>query len=398
MSNQDDKKKVKITGAPQLSDMILGSLKPRVGKETTKWVAGLADDAMEAAEQEARMQAVEMLTSSDQVPPKPAQLGVVQFMDYLFDCFQQYEFEFNRSTPAPEMQVSIERPTTVVETLRSSMKGNETRQVFRGRLSTRFWTLLLRGHENELEGFILPIDQLISFASDPIHFTQFLKMRGETAEDGDTRWFVDDVEITWDKIRAFGKQMFAALVHVAKTESAEGLVFSYHKQKEQASTAGGAQQAQQAADYSFYDHNPAFDEMGYDVPGQKKPAASKQQAQATEENTAMTMPRMTKPNMASPAPAPAAAAAPATAPAAKATGQKSQGLNVPGGVEQAMDALEKSFNTELELLSAAGQAAFAKQDMATVELIFQRTNKLKQIRDLAATQLASWKAMLGDNS
>jgi hypothetical protein len=379
MSNQDDKKKVKLTGAPQLTDMILGSLKPRVGKETTKWVAGLAEDAMDAAEQEARMQAVEMLTSSDQVPARPAQLGFAQFMDYLFDCFQQYEFEWNRSAPSVQMTVAVERPTTVVETLRSSLKGNETRQVFRGRISTQYWTLLIRGHETEIEGFILPIDQLISFASDPIHFTQFLQMRGEQTEDGDVRWFVDDVEITWDKIRAFGKQLFASLVHAAKTESAEGFVFSYHHKSAESDTASGAVAAtQQKADYSFYDHNPAFDEMGYSVPGSQPAAAGGQKKQATEENTAATQPRMTKPSAAPPAvnAAPAAAARSGSA------------------VEAALDALDKAFATELEALSAAGQAAFAKQDMTTVQTIFERTTKLKQLREQAASQVASWKAQL----
>lgn len=394
MSNQDDKKKVKLTGAPQLSDMILGSLKPRVGKETTKWVAGLAEDAMEAAEQAARMQGVEMLTSSDQVPPKPAQLGVTQFMDYLFDCLQQYEFEFNKSGPAPEMAVSTERPTTVVETLRSSLKGNETRQVFRGRLSTRYWTLLLRGHETELEGFIMPIDQLISFASDPIHFTQFLQMRGELKDDGDIRWFVDNVEITWDKIRAFGKQLFAALLHVAKMETAEGLVFSYQsKSATSGATAGGAAgAAQQNADYSFYDHNPAFDEMGYGVPGAapKAPGGAGKVA-PTDENTAATQPRLSKPSTVgqpTPQAPPQPAASLANAPAQQAATLSS------GKVESAMDALEKAFTAELEALSAAGQVAFAKQDMATVERIFQRTNKLKQLRDQASAQIASWKSLL----
>ena len=59
-----DKKKIKITGAPQLSEMILGSLRPRVGTETTKWVAGLTDDQMAEAEQAAKMQDLDKLASS----------------------------------------------------------------------------------------------------------------------------------------------------------------------------------------------------------------------------------------------------------------------------------------------------------------------------------------------
>jgi hypothetical protein len=367
MSNPDDKKKVKITGAPQLSDMILGSLKPRVGKETTKWVAGLTEDALEAAEQAARMQGVEMLTSSDQVPHKPPHVAITHFMDYLFDCFQQYEFEYNRSAPAPEMLISVDRPTTVVETLHHSLRATETRQVFRGRISTRQWTLLLRGHDNEMEGFLLPIDQLISFASEPTHYTQFLRMTGEPDGD-DMLWSVEGVEVSWDKIRSFGKQLFAALLHVAKTGMSEGLVFSFGNKEtpKSSATASGASKAAPAEPtYSFDDHNPAFDEMGYSVPGstpsKPKPAAP------TEENLAATQPRLTK-----------------SAVSKAASGQ----------IEAALDQLQKAFGDELETLAASGQAAFAKQDMATVEKIFQRTNKIKQLRDQANSQIASWKAAL----
>jgi hypothetical protein len=358
MSNQDDKKKVKLSGAPQLSDMILGSLKPRVGKETSKWVAGLTEDAMEAAEQAARMQGVEMLTSSDQVPHKPPHVAITHFMDYLFDCFQQYEFEFNRTAPVPEMLVSIERPTSVVETTRHSLRAPETRQVFRGRISTRQWTLLLRGHQDEMEGFLLPIDQLISFAGDPMHYTQFLKMSG-TPEGDDMKWTVDDIEVSWDKIRSFAKQLFAALLHVAKTGVSEGLVFTFGNTKPEATatTGGAAKQAPVAEPaYSFNDHNPAFDDMGYD------------------ENTAATQPRIAKPTALS-------------KPTAKPT-EKS------GQIESAFEQLQKAFADELESLAASGQAAFAKQDMANVEKIFQRTNKVKQLRDQVNAQIATWKSAL----
>lgn len=352
MSNQDDKKKGKLGGAPQLTDMILGNLKPRVGKETTKWVAGLTDEAIADAEHEARMQGVQMLTSSEQVPPRPAQIGVVQFMDYLFDCFQQYEFEFNRSAPAPELSVTVERPTAITETIRHSLKSPETRQVFRGRISTQYWTLLLRGYHEEVEGYLLPIDQLISFASDPLHYTKFLSLTG-TASDDDISWSVDGVEVSWDKIRSLGKQLFAALVHVAKTGTAEGLVFAF-SHKEPAVTAGGDTPAKQAS-YDFNAHDPALDDMGYTVPGRTAPA---------------------------PAPAPA----PVKPAQAKSTSVSK--------IETALDQLQKALTEELDDLTKAGQEAFGKQDMANVERIVQRTNKVKQLRDQMNVQIATWKAAL----
>lgn len=396
MSNSDEQKKVKITGAPQLSDMILGSLKPRVGKETTKWVAGLTDEAMEAAEQAAQMESVNMLTSSDKVPPKPPQMTTIPFMDYLFDCFQQYEFEFNRSAPGPDFIVSIERPVMVTETLRSKLKAPETKQIFRGRISTRSWTLLLRGHQDSMEGWILPIEQLISFAGDHSQFTQFLDMRAEV-RGADTVWSVDGVEVTWDKIRSFAKQLFAALIHVSKTNMQDGLVFTLKPKKPSKSTADLATAAKETPSYSFDEHNPEFE--GLSTAGTKPAVTSTPRAAQVPVNArspnavqgvavqgvaAQGAPTQVGSNQASAAST--GVATTGTAPGAVAVGT--------GSFDAVIDALQIVFNYELEKLSAAGQDAFARQDMATVEKIFQRTTRVKQLRDEATAQTKSWKAAL----
>jgi hypothetical protein len=378
MSNEDDKKKVKIAGAPQLTDMILGNLKPRVGKETTKWVAGLTEDAMAEAAHEARMQGVQMLTSAEQVAPKPAQVGVTHFMDYLFDCFQQYEYEFNRSTTDPDMQISVERPTPVVETIRHSLKSPETRQVFRGRISTPHWTLLLRGHNEELEGYLLPIDQLISFASDPMHFNKFLTMTGEASGE-DITWTVDGVEVSWDKIRSFGKQLFALLIHVAKTGESEGVVFAFSHKEEAPSTASGAEGAAPNSAYNFNEHNPAFDDMGYTVPGAS--------GSAKTAPAAMPAPGAM--------PAPEAMPARAAMPSPAATSTTASAKSSSGRIEAAFEHLQRAISDELEALTKEGQEAFGKQDMTRVEKLLQRTNAIKQIRDQLNVQIAGWKATLG---
>lgn len=351
MSNPDDQKKVKLSGAPKLGDMILGNLKPRVGKETTKWVAGLADEAMQAAEQAARLQGVEMLTSSSEVPPKPAQVTTVAFMDYLFDCFQQYEFEYNRSAPEAELVVSLERPTMVVENYRPKFKAPQTGQIFRGRLSTRSWTLLMRGHENEIEGWILPIDKLIAFAGDHDPFTQFLAM-----ERKDNVWTVDGIEVSWDKVRSFAKQLFAALIHVSKTGSADGLVLTLKPKK--AAPGSAAAIAEQEITYSFEEHNPEFEGLSQT----DKPAPK------------------------------AAPVAPKAAPVATSAAAGGQGQSI----DHACQMLVQVLTTELDKLSAAGQAAFAKQDMALVQKTFEQTNKIKALRDKVSTSVEGWKKELQD--
>jgi len=355
MSNSDDKKKIKITGAPQLSEMILGSLRPRVGSETTKWVAGLTDDQMAEAEQAAKAQDLDKLASSGTIPAKPTTVTTVLFMDYLFDCFQQYAFEFNRNVPSAELMVSLERPTMVTEAIKKGWKAPQTAQVFRGRISTQYWTLLLRGHPNEIEGWILPIEQLISFASSSDSFTQFLSLKGAD-RNGDMVWSVDDVQVTWDKIRAFAKQIFSTLVHVVKTSEPEGLVFT-SKSKSAGNAKSGSGVVEPAL-YSFDEHNPAFDALSYEPSSGAQPKATMRSA---------------APNAVSAKVIPVKNRCPIT---------------------EFIDTLPSAFAEELERQSAAGQAAFASQDMAAVEQTIKRTNKIKALRDEVKEQADGWKAKL----
>src|SRR5438045_2420641 len=101
MANNDDQKK-KGSGPPQpphVSDLILGSLKPRTGKDTSRWIAGLADDKIKEAAEVASRELEKSNSGFSQAANEKsgARPTVVSFMDHLFDFFQQIEFDFNRT-------------------------------------------------------------------------------------------------------------------------------------------------------------------------------------------------------------------------------------------------------------------------------------------------------------
>jgi hypothetical protein len=90
-TGSDDPKKQKPSNP---SDAILGALKPRTGKETSRWIAGLADDTISPSEM------LHPETGGSEDSPASSHQGikttnntrqaVITILDHIFDCFQQY--------------------------------------------------------------------------------------------------------------------------------------------------------------------------------------------------------------------------------------------------------------------------------------------------------------------
>ena len=150
----DSKKK----NAPAFNDMILGNLKSRSGKDTNKWINNLTNEneneIVEASDTSARN------LQSGTMTPQAAQAHIKR-VDKLFDLFQQYEVEFNRVINSQDLALETERPIVSSE-LFSRMQGNPALH-FSGRLHTRYWTLIILGNFQFIEGYIIPSDHFIGF-------------------------------------------------------------------------------------------------------------------------------------------------------------------------------------------------------------------------------------------
>lgn len=402
MSNQDEPKK-KVTGSANISDLILNSLTPRTGKETSKWIAKITDDDSmhDAVEAAAREQDAELLTSS---PVRiPSRQDAVGFLDYLFDCFQQYEVPFNSNIGAPELQIHVDRPESVTETVREKFQPIHTLQVFRGRVSTRDWTMLVRAHNNVIEGWIIPIGQLITFSGGHSDFTRFLLMQPTTRE-GVTTWQIDGLDVAWENIRSLAKLLFGALVKVARGESSPNDQFSLRRK---ASSTKSSADAAPAAEYDFDEHNPDFDSPFLrtgQTPAFKpesaqppakaaeKPAASNPAAPRTKGTvspTAQVDGTKTQPG-AFAVHKPKFGAQPVAGDATQAisVAAVSQGVTV----DQAIDLLGQAVGLELEKLATAGAEAFSKQDLAAVEKTMKQSGRIKELRDKLKVTLEEFSA------
>jgi hypothetical protein len=147
----DPKKK----GQGNFNEMILGGLKSRAGKETTRWVKGLTDDA---SAEDLVLGAIEKRDAG------PAPTSPLAWVDKLFDLFQQYEVELNRVTSdQPELRLGSDRPVFTNELL--TKLQNDPDAEYRGRVFTREWTLAITGNLEHTEGHIIPSQHFIAFTA-----------------------------------------------------------------------------------------------------------------------------------------------------------------------------------------------------------------------------------------
>lgn len=93
--------------------------------------------------------------------------AMVNLVDRMFDYFQNLAYDFNQMNPAPELELSWIRPTLTRENISSWHQSAQYISVFTGRISTRFWTLVVRGTYEAVDSYIIPADKLLSFTTAP---------------------------------------------------------------------------------------------------------------------------------------------------------------------------------------------------------------------------------------
>lgn len=427
MSNQDDQKKK--AAVPHFSDMILGSLKPRTGRETSKWIAGLSDE-----------EGTEAVTEQPEAPPPaPVQQPVkrnskqdmVHLLDHIFDCFQQYEYDFNRTVVGTDLVVSIDRPQWATEVIRHKFQPSESVQVFRGKISTRQWTLFIRGRKDMVEGWVMPIDKLISFTTDQNAFVRFLLIEG-TWKKQNIFWAIDGDEVPWEAARSLAKQLFGALVKIARGEASDSEPFTLREKAmvDRSYEKLAAIQMQPEVKYSFNERNPDFDgqfttatKLPHVKPVHATSMTSETTRRASESSSKLL--KAPTPQVIPPQPQMAAAAPDVTrqpqqhqqhqqpqqhqrqnvepqrlrtnsVPDARAIAAPKGSTHSQQEIESIMEALSKVVATELDNLSKAGAEAFSRHDLTEVERAMKKATKVKDLQTEICSQVEVWKARLRD--
>ncbi len=165
------------------------------------------------------------LQVSEHYKAAAVQEAMIATVDHMFDLLQNCAYEFNKFAQGTELELNWIRPFVAKEgSISWHSNDNKMTLVFSGRMSTRRWTMVVKGTLLSVQIFILPADKLIGFALSNQNFKPYFQM--EPFCDGlDVDWRIDDYEIESDNFPIITKEIFNALIRHAKDEAAENESF-----------------------------------------------------------------------------------------------------------------------------------------------------------------------------
>ncbi len=133
-------------------------------------------------------------------------------VDKMFDSFQNFGYDFNRDAAGTELELNWIRPVLTREVSPQQPSGQA---VFSGRLSTRRWTMIVKGTSQEVLAFILPADKLIGFNLSSTHYVPYFKLL-PTSDGLDVRWKIGKTVLTPELLQRVFQDLFVSLIKHAK--------------------------------------------------------------------------------------------------------------------------------------------------------------------------------------
>ena len=210
-----------------LQQRILRGVKSDTGEKTGKWMMNLTEGVSEK---------VDIPTQFDEAKASQFPDEMRSWIDKIFDEFQRYQHEYNKSQTNNELVIDTERPVYAHASGSSgSIKYQQTpgEQYFQGHLYTKKYALLVRGKDLQIKAWAIPVGVLIGFESVE---SPYLEMRGAKNSRGLTIWHIDAVPISYEALSAIAKALFSAMVKTSKGELKQGERFTLADAAKEVST------------------------------------------------------------------------------------------------------------------------------------------------------------------
>src|SRR5277367_1614852 len=121
-----------------------------------------------------------------------SQQSMVRLVDAIFDLLQMCAYEINQATEGSELELSWLRPAPEKEkglAEGESMPGKDG--IVSGRISTRYWTLVVRGTALEIRVYILPAEKLLGFNANSDLCEPYGKLMARPLGTG-VGWYIED--------------------------------------------------------------------------------------------------------------------------------------------------------------------------------------------------------------
>ncbi len=151
--------------------------------------------------------------------------AMIKVVDRMFDNFQNTAYEFNQVTGGTNLELSWIRPHFVQEEVSNWHDSTKvTYDVFVGRISTRYWTLAVRGTATAVDTYILPSEKLLGFSTTPSNYPTYLSLVAEC--DGlSVDWLVAKKPLEPDILPSVYRALLDGLIRFASEEALPGETF-----------------------------------------------------------------------------------------------------------------------------------------------------------------------------
>jgi hypothetical protein len=335
------------------------------------------------------------------LPPenyKEAHQTMIRFVDGIFDLLQMAAYEINKGTHGSELELTWFRPEPEKEKEPQPTWSNELAKpaAVAGRLSTRFWSLVLKGSATEIQAYILPVEKLLSFSTSATSFVPYITARSEMSANG-IIWKIDHVPIRREHIPILARHLMETVMKCARRQPFEPNSFSlggigitahdppeqdnrlvereaFYQDMKRAAAEAQPELARTSQDITSFKHNESLSLSPSPEPGTVIDA----RVETNPPN--ITGPNITGPNIIVPMePAQMNEKDLASPAVSHKPGTPSKPVSLPNALQDLLSALE----LELEAVSQAGAEAFNKREFSRAQAILEFTNRLNDFKQSA---------------
>ena len=141
--------------------------------------------------------------------------------DWVARIFKEFERQsdgFNASAQGTNLVLSIHQPQYTEETVAGGQYGELTKvRYFTGYVSTTFWGMLMHGHNDKIDVYIVPSEAILQMTLSDINqsgFSPFITIES-LVKNGALEWHVGGATIVYEAIPNLAKELVGDLIKIA---------------------------------------------------------------------------------------------------------------------------------------------------------------------------------------
>jgi hypothetical protein len=200
----------------ELSQKILVHHQSEPGSSDADWMSKLKQESVSYLQEKQGM-----ALSALEVDPVYKK-GIEILIDKIFGLLQRFMYEFNKVAAGTDLHVSgtISGDVTEVTRYNKFREAEETQTYFRARFSTRLYSLVLRGREQSVDVFLLPVNRTMALSSGEREYKPLATIQVKITEEG-MMWRMADSNPPVDSLENLCMWLFSQLIERTKSATAD---------------------------------------------------------------------------------------------------------------------------------------------------------------------------------